>query len=76
MLSTPEMYYRIGRAHGINGWYCTDVDKTLTPCPWTTPMDYLVNGLPKNGLPLKILEIKEAAIITLFIFVLHRCLFE
>ena len=30
------------------------MDKTLTPSPWTTLMDY-PNGLPYNGLPLKIL---------------------
>ena len=35
-------------------WGCLyeAMDKTLTPSPWTTPMDY-PNGLPLNGLPLK-----------------------
>ncbi len=31
----------------------TVVDKTLTPSPWTTQMDYLKWTTPKNGLPLK-----------------------
>ena len=55
------------------------IDKALTPSPWTIQMDYpkILNGLPENGLPLKILfrmsTIERTAI---YILTLHvPCLF-
>ena len=46
------------------------MDKTLTPSPWTTVMDY-PNGLPSNGLPLKNAISDEWYVKKLRLYTLH-----